>query len=410
MASVHRRIALIAARCRRVGWEVEAGDNSDWVWRITTPKGRRVQLHGSPSDVNWERTVMRQLEADGLTAAEEEAREARRVESARKEKAAAERAAERAAKLARESEAVARAAGPLGIAPIDIDWALAPTEVMQTRCVLMTPEAATKLLDANPRNRRITTSSLDYFVNEIDGGRFKLTHQGMAIDNEGLVQDGQTRLKAIEQTGKTVPVMFTVGAPVDNFKVIDVGRPRQARDLAYIRGEKHETVFMSAARLILLYDLHGPSMHKVRRRLSIGTIDEAAQRAGDELRHMVATALRVRLGIRRTVGVLAGNPSGLAAGLYIIARQLPRDDARLASFIEDLIEGECDKADPVANLRRMMVRAHSDHRAYDAMATMAYLFKAWNQRATGKTTRYMAWSVGDSMPAPILPPPVEADQ
>lgn len=397
----------IVNRCERIGWKVEnsEGRRTAWAYRITRPDGGRVQIHRSPSDVNWETVVLRQLNEGGLMErAEKEHADKQRRD--RDRKLAADKAKNDAAiaKAEREAALIARAAGPLaGPREFDAAWLLTPTDIPDTRWGVMTPELARKLLTTiNVSNRPKRENRTEFFVNVINDGDWGATHQGGAIDSTGKLQDAQHRLEAIEQTGKPQIMQMTVGMPPENFRKVDSPLVRTAIDAAVMRGEKDVRTLTATARLIIQFDRFGMHLHTRGSKVavSIDTVDRGVIAMGDELREAVARANRIRREIKIP-------PTALAAAIFLIGRRLPKGDPRVEQFFTDIADGaEIPKYDGVWLLRRHFNRLESGGERTTQLAALAYLIKAWNLRAAGRTVQALVWRSNELFPANIfLPPP-----
>lgn len=95
--------------------------------------------------------------------------------------------------------------------------------------VFITPEIAEGYLAKNYRNRTIIPSKLKYLENQlIVNGKFDLTHQGIAIAEDGELLDGQHRLKAILDTGIGTYMMVCFNA--ERSPYIDIGTKRREKD------------------------------------------------------------------------------------------------------------------------------------------------------------------------------------
>ncbi len=409
MATSDHKMNEIVGRARRVGWPVESaeGTNSAWAYRITRPDGKRVQIHRSPSDVNWATVVLRQLNANGLLdAAEAEWKaenEAKRQKKLADDKAKADAAL---AKAAREHDAVTKAAGPYA-APREAEaaWLLTPSPHPETRTVIITPEIAGKLLATiNTNNRPKREDRVDEFVAIIYDGEWGVTHQGGAVDWNGILQDGQHRLYAIEKTGQAQAMQFSVGMDPANFTKVDTPMVRRSRDAAYMRGESNVLTLTAAARLIIQFDRHGPDLHLKgsRKKVSLDAIDKGIATMGDPLRNAVARAHRIRKEIKITA-------TALAAAIYLIGRQLPDGDPRVDAFFTDIETGVgFEKNDGVWLLRRYFIRNDSAMGRPSTYATLAYIIKAWNLRSSGRFVTGLVWRSNEMFPATIiLPPPAD---
>ena len=75
---------------------------------------------------------------------------------------------------------------------------------------MMTPEVADVWLrEFNNHNRPLSASVVKTLASTIENGEWKLTHQGIAIDKDINLIDGQHRLAAIVSSDTTIPIMIT---------------------------------------------------------------------------------------------------------------------------------------------------------------------------------------------------------
>jgi hypothetical protein len=97
---------------------------------------------------------------------------------------------------------------------------------MKTEKVNVTPAMAAKWLGHNAGNRKLREHRVKFFAEAMNTGKWKLTHQGVAIATTGRLIDGQHRLRAVILSGKTVPMMVTTDAAEDSYAVLDAGMAR----------------------------------------------------------------------------------------------------------------------------------------------------------------------------------------
>jgi hypothetical protein len=102
---------------------------------------------------------------------------------------------------------------------------------MRTMEVNVTPELAREYLAHNTGNRPVDRSHVRRLADELRGGRWRRTHQGIAFDSQGVLKDGQHRLLAIIDTG--IPAMLQVTTDVDPeaMDAIDQHRVRTAAQI-----------------------------------------------------------------------------------------------------------------------------------------------------------------------------------
>jgi hypothetical protein len=115
----------------------------------------------------------------------------------------------------------------------------------------VTPQMAMAWLEKNTHNRPVSQGQVDRYARDMAMGRWRITHQGIAISDVGTVIDGQHRLWAVIESQRTVIMQVTTGLPLDTQEAIDGGLGRSARDVIALRdGEKLETIHMGVARLL----------------------------------------------------------------------------------------------------------------------------------------------------------------
>ena len=100
-----------------------------------------------------------------------------------------------------------------------------------TFIVNVTPELARTWLVDNNFNRPKNSETVAKYVRQIREGRWRLTHQGVALTRRGFLLDGQHRLFAIIECDVTLPMRVCINEPIENYEVIDCGRNRSNLDV-----------------------------------------------------------------------------------------------------------------------------------------------------------------------------------
>lgn len=142
---------------------------------------------------------------------------------------------------------------------------------------------ATEILETkNPKNRNISERTVQSYASDMKNGGWTLTHQGIAFDTDGNLQDGQHRLWAIIFSGCTIQINVTRGVPVEidghmTMDAIDRNRVRSTgqqmglchnikngnvvaaamRSIAGMINPKQFKGRLSTANSLELYDLYG---------------------------------------------------------------------------------------------------------------------------------------------------------
>lgn len=116
--------------------------------------------------------------------------------------------------------------------------------------VLITPEIAAGLLRRNAENnRRVNAGKVRDFALEIQENRWLLTHQGIAIDTNDRLIDGQTRLSAIIRAGKPAVTLVCWGCDPATVPVLDGNSVRKANDIYAFLGGGTDADAMAACRI-----------------------------------------------------------------------------------------------------------------------------------------------------------------
>lgn len=183
--------------------------------------------------------------------------------------------------------------------------------MINTKLETITPAIAKKYLQSNVLNRPIRWKHMDNLKQEILGGRWLVTHQGIAFDDEGHLLDGQHRLLAIEASGKTVQSLVTRGMDphvngdinLYTMDVIDTGRGRSAADqLNLLHGVDNANLTVGALRTIIGIFIPGLKRSKI----TTGQCVPILKLYGDDIKKMISLGANSKLCRKAAlVGVLA---------------------------------------------------------------------------------------------------------
>lgn len=111
-----------------------------------------------------------------------------------------------------------------------------PRPNITTDLVLVTPALATELLSRNLKNRRVRTRRVTAFIAILRAGRWESHHQGIALDVEGNLLDGQHRLMAIRDSGVSAWMNVSRGVSRTAYHYIDTHATRSVEDATGISG------------------------------------------------------------------------------------------------------------------------------------------------------------------------------
>ena len=185
---------------------------------------------------------------------------------------------------------------------------------ISTKVQKIGPTEARAMISHNGLNTRpLNRNRVAQLANIMRAGGWRLTHQGIALDDNGNVIDGQHRLYAVIESGATITTFVTRGLDAsEDFALIDVGKPRSISDALTIAGFHNTSLLGASLRLVYAYEnSDARPWTAVRRATTPDVIRKAAATAGERMELVMPVAGRIRARIN-------GSAAAYAAGLYII--------------------------------------------------------------------------------------------
>jgi hypothetical protein len=105
--------------------------------------------------------------------------------------------------------------------------------------VTITPAEATSWLRANEHNRPVRKNHVLFLANQIKSGLWQINGQAIVIADNEQVLDGQHRLLAIIESGKSIKTLVVYGITPEAFSTIDTGAVRSSADALYLHFNEH---------------------------------------------------------------------------------------------------------------------------------------------------------------------------
>ncbi len=122
-----------------------------------------------------------------------------------------------------------------------------------TKVLLVDKGLAEALLEFNTANRTLNRRKVDRLVAQMQGGTFENTGEPVILSQEGVLNDGQHRLKALVEADVTVDMDVRFGIARKAFTKTNTGTARTSSDVLVIRGVSGGTAIAPAVRLLILY-------------------------------------------------------------------------------------------------------------------------------------------------------------
>lgn len=141
----------------------------------------------------------------------------------------------------------------------------------------VTPGLATELLKRNPDNRNVRKVKVEQFAADMRNGLWTFNGEPLIISTDGLINDGQHRLRAVVEANTAMPMLFVFGVAREARLTVDQGAARSAGDFLGMEGVENANVAASVARLVIaiererlsrLYREHDVTNTEVRNRVN----------------------------------------------------------------------------------------------------------------------------------------------
>lgn len=185
----------------------------------------------------------------------------------------------------------------------------------------VTVEKAKKFLSRNPSNRNLKPTKVAQYAKAMTAGEWKETHQGIALNCDGSLKDGQHRLQAIVESGCPQWLWVCRGLTDEAMTEVDTGASRSVADAMRVLGHSVTLRDVATGRAMMMsVTMDGGASAPSR-----------AERIAFVLRHAEAIAFAAPM--EKSIG-------GNATARAVVARAwYTRDRERLAEFMEILQSG-----------------------------------------------------------------------
>jgi len=253
---------------------------------------------------------------------------------------------------------------------------------------------ARELLATMRHNRKVTRTVVEDYARQMREGLWRSTSQGLIIDWNNQLMNGQHRLLAVVESGVTIEVDVTYGEDPENFMVLDKHRKRDLRDDLSIAGVEYP---IETSRLYRVYlDI---IQTKPDRYIAFGARTRwgwKPETAIDWAKENQAKLIHVIQKCKQKQAKAILRPPAIMMALYYRFYELEPEHAD--EFFGELIKGCGTGAvgklrDALEGLMMERVRGSSPPRYMWA----ALVIKAWNAYVQGKRLRSLGFEGGSEL-------------
>lgn len=256
------------------------------------------------------------------------------------------------------------------------------------------PGLATQLLKNNTINRPVSRANLKRIVMAMRDGEWQEdTGETLKFDKEGNILDGQHRLMAIVESGKSYEFMIIEGLNKSVFDVIDTGKMRSASDSLHILGVK-SVVTVSGIIRRYMYLESGKIYNKS---------NEAALSSNTKVVNEYQKQPKEWERVTQKASVLNKQSNRLLSKPFIGAWYkylYDNEPDECEVFFHKLMLGLglTDQDDPIFLLRNMLLVNKNSDTKLTQFALNAYFIVTWNSSLQGIKYEKMPWKYGDEVP------------
>lgn len=208
----------------------------------------------------------------------------------------------------------------------------------------------------------------------------------IAFDTNGILVDGQHRLKACAESGVSLQTDVAFGVPPHLRNKWNIGRSRTAAHMAHMAGVQNATGACALAALLLIHEKHGiQKMNNPRCKPTRTQANLDAQRRAD----MTPAILRSKHFKKRMAA-----PRVIAFCYYLFSKEKKELADR---FFDELHSGAGLSADnPVFQLRERLTEKTKGK--LDDLYVIALFFKTWRAYRAGKRIKCLRWCTDGPTP------------
>lgn len=258
---------------------------------------------------------------------------------------------------------------------------------------VVTPETAKKWLDRNRRNRKVNSRRIAFYLDQMKRGTWQFVGDSIRFDTNGDLADGQHRLLALIEYGRSLEMVVVRGLKPEAFHVIDTGKSRSAGDVISILGNANATTMAATTKTIIMFK-QGRYSNKdqIIRGVSNTEVVNFVKKhpALDEI---VSYSMALWYQFRAI-------PSSALAALYFIISA--KDEKKAEVFFSKYASGaNLTEGSPIRSLRNRLIQDTNNQSQLTRRDKMALFIHAWNAYYRGRELENVRVRGEYSFPKPI---------
>lgn len=259
-----------------------------------------------------------------------------------------------------------------------------------SQVVTISPEAAGLILDDyNKKNRTLSEPRARGMSKLMRNGEWKDCVSSISFGTDGMLLDGQHRLRACVLSKRPLTITVVNGVPNENITRFDIGRNRTGGDTLKMYGVSNSTLLGAAIRKILVLErCYGKPVTQATWSHPISNQDildwyKKYEYEDEDNNKKSEIHDAIEITTNNNSKYRWATTSTLVAMYWLFGHGSEAD-----RFLNDLISGEgLISVDPVYALRQKLLEHQADRRHEDADVLALYI-DAWNARQEGRQLRW----------------------
>lgn len=278
---------------------------------------------------------------------------------------------------------------------LTLDYMIANPDSYNTT---ITPAIAAELLERNTDNRKPKQRKISVFANDMRRGHWRLTNQGIGVDVNGVLVDGQNRLMACLAADTPFPTLLVTGLEPQAREVVDTGTARTFADVLRMNSYVNHMQLAGGANLRKRYET------LVAAKKPYTSFDGRITR--EQLGHQdMLEFVRETESLRAALHPLnrwrTAFPRIPASAVIVFeSLAMESDPEALEEFRESVLSGaNLEARDPRLVLRNVLLRAGSVRKGGpNTIWFLCIMIKAWNDWRNGLAREVMNMRENEVIP------------
>lgn len=239
------------------------------------------------------------------------------------------------------------------------------------------PVDAAAWLKANRNNRPIRKRHVEFLAREILADNWQVNGQAIIIADDEQILDGQHRLSAIIETGKSIKSMVVYGITPDAFKTIDTGAIRTGADALTLHFHGVNTNCIKAISVAVQW------CHKLER--GVVRVNQRLSNT-DIIEYVKANPSLISCAESINEWGRDQRPLSHGMGTALLELFARKHEEKAAAFMRRLFLGEqLQRTDVEYVLRAALLRDAERTARYSMAIRMRMVIKGWNWLRRGNT-------------------------